>query len=63
MAVPKRRTSLTRKRKRRSHLALSAPAFDKCPRCLEPKEPHRVCKACGSYKGRDVLRIEEEAEA
>ncbi len=64
MAVPKKRTSLTRKRKRRSHLALSAPALDTCPRCLEPKQPHRVCQACGTYKGREVLPIEEEeAEA
>ena len=42
MAVPKRRTSVTRKRKRRSHLSLQAPNLDKCPRCLEPKEPHDV---------------------
>jgi large subunit ribosomal protein L32 len=63
MAVPKKRTSLARKRKRRSHLALSAPALDTCPRCLEPKAPHRVCHSCGSYKGRDVLRIEEGTEA
>jgi large subunit ribosomal protein L32 len=60
MAVPKRRASLARKRKRRSHLRLAAPTIDTCPQCLEPKEPHRVCRSCGTYKGRDVLRIEEE---
>lgn len=62
MAVPKRRTSLTRKRKRRSHLSLVAPNLDACPKCLEPKEPHRVCRACGTYKGRSVIAV-EEAEA
>ncbi len=60
MAVPKRKTSLARKRKRRSHLALSAPNLDTCPRCLEPKEPHRVCPSCGTYKGREVVRVEDE---
>ncbi len=60
MAVPKRRASLARKRKRRSHLRLSAPNLDACPRCLEPKLPHRVCRACGTYKGREVLHIEED---
>ena len=60
MAVPKRRASLARKRKRRTHLGLTAPNLDTCPRCLEPKEPHRVCAACGTYKGRDVLPVEEE---
>ncbi|MHB8766053.1 MAG: 50S ribosomal protein L32 [Deferrisomatales bacterium] len=64
MAVPKRRTSLARKRKRRSHLSLVAPNLDKCPKCLEPKQPHHACAACGTYKGRQVLPLkEEEAEA
>jgi large subunit ribosomal protein L32 len=62
MAVPKRRTSLARKRKRRSHLALTAPNLDACPKCREPKEPHRVCRVCGTYKGRSVVAV-EEAEA
>ena len=58
MAVPKRRTSVTRMRKRRSHLSLTAPNVDKCPKCLEPKEPHRVCRACGTYKGREIIKVE-----
>ncbi|MBI5018340.1 MAG: 50S ribosomal protein L32 [Deltaproteobacteria bacterium] len=62
MAVPKRRTSLARKRKRRSHLSLVAPNLDACPKCLEPKEPHRVCRVCGTYKGRSVIAV-EAAEA
>ncbi len=60
MAVPKRRTSLARKRKRRANLALTPVNLDTCPRCLEPKQPHRVCSACGTYKGRQVLKVEDE---
>lgn len=57
MAVPKRRASLTRKRKRRANLGLVAPNLDTCPRCQEPKLPHRVCPSCGIYKGREVLAV------
>ncbi|RMG94253.1 MAG: 50S ribosomal protein L32 [Candidatus Dadabacteria bacterium] len=60
MAVPRKRHAVARKRKRRSHLALGAPNLDTCPRCLEPKPPHRACLACGTYKGREVLPQEEE---
>lgn len=55
MAVPKRRTSKTRKRKRRTHLNLSVPGMVECQSCGEMKLSHRVCKSCGSYKGEDVV--------
>lgn len=55
MAVPFRKTSKTRKRLRRTHYKLIVPGMVKCPECGELKLPHRVCKACGTYKGSDVL--------
>ena len=58
MAVPKRKTSKARKRKRRSHLALSEPAAASCERCGAPKVPHAVCESCGYYRGRDVLALD-----
>lgn len=51
MAVPKRRTSHARKGKRRSHLQLKAPTLTTCPKCRQPKLPHRICQQCGTYKG------------
>jgi large subunit ribosomal protein L32 len=54
-AVPKRRVSKSRKNKRRSHHFLSAPASAACPQCGEPRAPHRVCRFCGTYDGRQVL--------
>ncbi|ERP38784.1 50S ribosomal protein L32 [Chitinivibrio alkaliphilus] len=59
MAVPKRRTSRTRRDKRRSHDALNAVAPAKCKNCGEPKLSHRVCPNCGFYKGEEVVVIEE----
>lgn len=58
MAVPKRRHSKARKRKRRAHLALDLPATSLCARCGAEKLPHAVCNNCGHYRGRDVLTLE-----
>ncbi|WP_462420416.1 50S ribosomal protein L32 [Salinicoccus sp. Marseille-QA3877] len=55
MAVPKRRTSKTRKNKRRTHIKLSTPGMVECSNCGEMKLSHRVCKSCGSYKGEEVV--------
>ncbi|ETP68684.1 50S ribosomal protein L32 [Planomicrobium chinense] len=55
MAVPARRTSKTVKRKRRTHFKLSVPGMVTCPSCGEMKLAHRVCKECGSYKGKEVV--------
>ena len=58
--VPKRRQSHARKNKRRSHDALALPARAACPQCGEPRQPHRVCGNCGTYRGRSVLETDEE---
>lgn len=59
MAVPKRKHSKARRDKRRSNVwKIQAPALMKCPQCGEFKLPHRVCKVCGFYKGREVIKIE-----
>lgn len=59
MAVPKRKTSKARRNKRRAHDALAAPTVNLCPQCHSPKQPHRVCPVCGTYKGREVVSFEE----
>ena len=58
MAVPKRKTSKARRDKRRANWKLSLPGMIKCPKCGEFKLPHRVCKACGNYKGKEVISVE-----
>lgn len=59
MAVPKRKTSKSRKNKRRSHHALALPAQAKCAQCGEPRLPHRVCRSCGFYAGAARIEIPE----
>ncbi|HEX7065659.1 MAG TPA: 50S ribosomal protein L32 [Bacillales bacterium] len=55
MAVPKRRTSTTRKKKRRTHYKLRVPGMVECDNCGEYKLSHRVCPECGSYNGKNVV--------
>jgi large subunit ribosomal protein L32 len=59
MALPKRRTSKTRRNKRRSHDRLHPLSLSLCPQCHEPKLPHRVCPHCGTYKGKEIVEVEE----
>ena len=57
MAVPKRKTSRTRRDRRRAHKKTKAPTMVECPQCREMKVPHRVCSNCGSYKGKEVVDV------
>ncbi len=59
MAVPKRRTSKSRKRKRRTHHSASAVAIQSCLRCGDPRRPHRVCPSCGYYRDEKRVEVEE----
>ncbi len=58
MAVPKKRNSHSRTRKRRSHDALKAERWITCPQCREPMKLHHVCGNCGYYRSREVVAKE-----
>lgn len=58
MAVPFRKVSKTSGRMRRTHYKISANATTTCPKCGSPVRPHRVCKECGTYKGKEVIKNE-----
>ena len=55
MAVPKKKTSKSRKNLRRSHHAIDAAQQGRCPRCNQAVLPHRICGNCGYYRGRQVI--------
>lgn len=59
MAVPKKRISKQRKRKRRGHDRAVAVGVVTCPRCKDPKLPHRVCPSCGTYRNKQVVEVAE----
>jgi len=58
MAVPKKKTSKSRKGMRRSHDHITAPNIVYCE-CGEPTLPHRACSVCGTYKGRQVTSSDD----
>jgi len=60
MAVPKKRTSKSKRDMRRSHDALKANYGSICPNCSAPALRHRACGACGQYRGRQIIKIETE---
>ncbi len=55
MAVPKQRQSHSRTNKRRSQHKIVPPSLSVCPKCGEPRLPHRVCGSCGTYAGREIV--------
>lgn len=59
MAVPKKKTSKSKKNMRRSHDSVSVPGISTCPQCQEIKQPHRVCSSCGMYKGKEIISSDE----
>ena len=54
MAVPKKKTSKSRRDKRRAQHKIESPRLNICPQCGQPKRPHRVCPTCHTYRGRDI---------
>ena len=62
MAVPKRKTTPSRKGKRRSHHSLFAVNAIECPNCGEFKLAHHVCNSCGYYDGKEIIDKTESGE-
>lgn len=58
MAHPKRKHSHSRTLKKRTHKKLSLPSLSECPQCRRLKPTHMVCRFCGYYAGREVIKIE-----
>ena len=55
MAVPKKKMSRMRTRRRKAMWKASRPTLSTCPQCKSAKMPHRACPNCGMYNGREVV--------
>lgn len=53
---PKRRHSRERKGKRRASIHLAVPDSIVCPNCSAATLPHTVCKKCGFYRGKQIIK-------
>jgi large subunit ribosomal protein L32 len=61
MAVPKRKTSPSRRGMRRSADALKQPSYVEDKDSGELRRPHHIDLKTGMYKGRQVLKVKKEA--
>jgi large subunit ribosomal protein L32 len=60
MAVPKRKKSKMRVRQRKGNIKADLAQAGACSNCGSPQRAHRVCSACGYYRGKQVLTIKAE---
>jgi large subunit ribosomal protein L32 len=63
MAVPRRKTSPSRRGMRRSADALKAPTYVEDKDSGELRRPHHIDLKSGMYKGRQVLKSKTTPEA
>jgi large subunit ribosomal protein L32 len=57
MALPGHRRTSSHKRRRASHFALKKANLSVCSKCKKPVLQHHVCGFCGTYAGREALKI------
>ncbi|MFA5248525.1 MAG: 50S ribosomal protein L32 [Patescibacteria group bacterium] len=62
MSVPPKRRPRATVRMRASHFALKNTKLNECPKCGQAVRPHYACSVCGSYKGREVVKIKTKAK-
>ncbi|HCI48983.1 MAG: 50S ribosomal protein L32 [Alphaproteobacteria bacterium RIFCSPLOWO2_01_FULL_45_8] len=62
MAVPKKKTSTSRRDQRRAHDFLKVVSHAECQNCGEIIRPHHLCTACGHYGSKEVIEQRPAAE-
>lgn len=60
LAVPKSKTSKSKRDKRRTHYRLGILNITECPRCHSKKISHRVCENCGYYAENEIIIFEKK---
>lgn len=61
MPVPKKKTSRSRQGRKRAHLSMATPTLIICRQCRSPRLSHHACPVCGTYRGREVLKVTARA--
>jgi large subunit ribosomal protein L32 len=62
MAVPKKKTSKSRRDMRRSHDRLGFVQSRECQNCGASCLPHHLCPSCGSYSKKMIVKKEKESQ-
>lgn len=61
MSIPRKKHTKSAVGQRRSHDALKKLALNTCSKCGKAVLPHTACDFCGSYKGKEVIKIKTKA--
>ena len=61
MPNPNKKFSKSRRSHRRAQYynRLEAPAMTTCPQCGSVHQMHRACAECGTYRGRQIVAVQE----
>lgn len=57
MALPSKKRPRSEKRKRKISYVLRKINLISCPKCKKPVLPYHICTFCGTYAGKDVLKL------
>lgn len=60
MAVPYSRNSRTRVKKRRANQKIAIPKIVVCDNCGSYRKTHNICKSCGFYKNKQIVKGKDE---
>ncbi|MDR1908034.1 MAG: 50S ribosomal protein L32 [Holosporales bacterium] len=60
MAVPKKKTSKSRRDMRRSHDGLPSINAAACPNCGAMRLSHHACPSCGWYNKKQVVKVSKD---
>lgn len=60
MAVPKKKTSKSKRNMRRAHDSITASAYVENPDSGELHRPHHIDLKTGFYRGRQVIEVKEK---
>ncbi len=55
MSVPKKKRTLSSKKRRASHFSLGKKNLTSCKKCGKAVLPHTACSFCGAYAGKQVI--------
>jgi large subunit ribosomal protein L32 len=57
MGLPGHRRTSGDKGRNATQRALKEMTLNACPKCGKPVLPHRACAFCGTYRGRQVMKV------
>ena len=60
MSIPRKKHTKSAVGQRRGHDALKKITLNKCPKCGKPVKPHTACDFCGTYKGKEVIKVKSK---